>query len=84
VCSAREAAAMRSRFGPDFQLVTPGIRSAEAAADDQARVATPAAAVRSGSTWLVIGRPITGAPDPALALARINTEIANALEGSTT
>ncbi len=82
VCSAREAAAMRARFGADFKLVTPGIRPADAAADDQSRVATPAAAVRAGASWLVIGRPITAAPDPALALARINTEVANALEGS--
>ena len=84
VCSAREAAAMRARFGAGFKLVTPGIRPADAAADDQSRVATPAAAVRAGASWLVIGRPITAAPDPARALAQINTEIANALEGRNT
>ncbi len=84
VCSPRESAAMRARFGPGFALVTPGIRPVNAATDDQARIATPAAAVRAGSTWLVIGRPITGAPDPALALACINAEIAIALEGSNT
>ncbi len=84
VCSAREAAAMRARFGAAFKLVTPGIRPVDTATDDQARVATPAAAVRAGASWLVIGRPITAAPDPARALANINHEIAIALEGGNT
>lgn len=81
VCSAKEAAAMRRRFDATFALVTPGIRPADAAADDQARIATPGAAVAAGSTYLVIGRPITRAPDPAAALASIDAEIAAALRG---
>lgn len=81
VCSAREARAMRSRFGAGFALVTPGIRPADAIADDQARIATPASAIRDGSSYLVIGRPITRAADPAAALAAINAEIASATKG---
>jgi orotidine-5'-phosphate decarboxylase len=81
VCSAREARAMRARFGGAFDLVTPGIRPADAAADDQARIATPAHAVRDGSSYLVIGRPITRAADPAAALVRINSEIESAMKG---
>ncbi|MEO8037923.1 MAG: orotidine-5'-phosphate decarboxylase [Betaproteobacteria bacterium] len=82
VCSAREARAMRQRFGCDFHLVTPGIRPADAAADDQTRITTPAAAVRAGSSYLVIGRPITRAVDPGAALATINSEIETVLKGS--
>lgn len=84
VCSAREAAAMRARFGPAFELVTPGIRPPEAGTDDQARVATPAAAVRAGSSYLVIGRPITRAADPAAALAAIEQQVRSALQGEDT
>ena len=76
VCSAREAAALRSACGADFCLVTPGIRPADASADDQARIMTPAAALANGSTYLVIGRPIIRAADPLAALAAINAEIA--------
>ncbi|MEO9136641.1 MAG: orotidine-5'-phosphate decarboxylase [Casimicrobiaceae bacterium] len=72
VCSAVEAASMRSAFGPDFSLVTPGIRAAGSAADDQARVVTPEQAVENGANYLVVGRPITGAADPVAALAAIN------------
>lgn len=82
VCSAREAGAMRARFDPSFALVTPGIRPADAAADDQARIATPGAAMAAGSTYLVIGRPITRAADPAVALEAIDAEIAAALQGA--
>ncbi|HEX4882872.1 MAG TPA: orotidine-5'-phosphate decarboxylase [Casimicrobiaceae bacterium] len=71
VCSAKEAVALRAACGPDFRLVTPGIRPAGAAAQDQVRVTTPAEAIAAGADWLVIGRPITGAPDPAQALADI-------------
>jgi orotidine-5'-phosphate decarboxylase len=78
VCSAREAAAVRAQSGDAFDLVTPGIRPADAAADDQQRVATPGGAIRSGATYLVIGRPITRAPDPLAALERINAEVAAA------
>ena len=76
VCSAREAAALRSACGADFCLVTPGIRPADASADDQARIMTPAAALANGSSYLVIGRPIIRAADPLAALAAINAEIA--------
>jgi orotidine-5'-phosphate decarboxylase len=71
VSSAHEAAALRSRLGADAYLVTPGIRLAHGAPDDQARVMTPAQAVRAGANALVVGRPITGAPDPAAALADV-------------
>jgi len=76
VCSPQEAAALRRQFGKEFALVTPGIRPAEAAQDDQARIATPRQAIAAGSDYLVIGRPITRAPDPLAALRRINDEIA--------
>jgi orotidine-5'-phosphate decarboxylase len=76
VASAREAAALRQACGPAFALVTPGIRAADAAADDQQRVATPAGAIGSGATYLVIGRPITRAPNPLAALEAIGREIA--------
>ena len=78
VCSAREAAPLRERFGPGFKLVTPGIRPAGADKADQKRVVTPAAAIADGADYLVIGRPITAAADPAAALAAINAEIAGA------
>lgn len=80
VCSAREAAALRQAHGPDFLLVTPGIRPAGADQGDQTRIATPAAAVRAGASHLVIGRPITQAPDPLEALERIQLEIDGALQ----
>ena len=79
VCSAREASALRSACGADFCLVTPGIRPADAASDDQQRFATPRAALESGAHYLVIGRPITRAPDPAAALALINRDIAGTI-----
>jgi orotidine-5'-phosphate decarboxylase len=71
VCSAVEAPMLRKALGTRAKLVTPGIRPAEAAADDQARIATPAAAIANGADYLVIGRPITGSPDPPAALERI-------------
>jgi orotidine-5'-phosphate decarboxylase len=76
VCSAQEAAVLRRRFGDGFCLVTPGIRPAGAGRDDQERVATPRQAVAGGADYLVIGRPITRAPDPLAALRAINEEIA--------
>lgn len=76
VCSAHEAAALRRQRGKEFLLVTPGIRPAEAGRDDQSRVATPRQAVADGADYLVIGRPITRAPDPLAALRAINAEIA--------
>jgi orotidine-5'-phosphate decarboxylase len=75
VCSAQEAALLRKQCGDGFCLVTPGIRPADAAADDQSRVMTPLAALRAGSSYLVIGRPITKATDPLQALLDINQEI---------
>jgi orotidine-5'-phosphate decarboxylase len=75
VCSAQEAALIRKQAGNEFCLVTPGIRPAEAGADDQSRIMTPRAAMANGSSYLVIGRPITKAADPLLALQQIATEI---------
>ena len=75
VCSAREAALLKADLGAGFRLVTPGIRPAGAAANDQARVMSPARAVRAGADYLVVGRPITQAPDPLTALADIETEM---------
>jgi len=78
VCSAREITAIRDACGADFKLVVPGIRPAWASADDQKRIVTPADAVAMGADYLVIGRPITGADDPAAAAARIGEELAAA------
>ncbi len=78
VASAREAAAVRAACGPDFLIVTPGIRPAWAARDDQRRIVTPADAVAAGADILVVGRPITRASDPAAAARRILEEIAGA------
>jgi orotidine-5'-phosphate decarboxylase len=75
VCSAQEAPMLRSELGAEFSLVTPGIRPADAGADDQSRVVTPAMAISNGSSYLVIGRPITQAADPLQVLQRINNEI---------
>ena len=76
VCSAQETAALRRQLGGEFCLVTPGIRPAGAAQDDQERVATPREAIAAGADYLVIGRPITRAPDPLAALQAICSEIA--------
>jgi orotidine-5'-phosphate decarboxylase len=75
VCSPREAAQLRERHGAGFVLVTPGVRPAGAAADDQSRTLTPAEALREGAHYLVIGRPVTRATDPVAALAAIRREI---------
>jgi len=75
VCSPQEAADLRGQCGKTFTLVTPGIRPAEAAQDDQQRVATPRQAISDGADYIVIGRPITRAADPLAALRRINDEI---------
>jgi len=77
VCSPVEAPSMRSAFGPDFALVTPGIRLAGSARDDQTRIATPEMAAQGGADYLVIGRPITAAADPVAALADINRSLGN-------
>ena len=75
VCSPQETTLLRGHFGKDFLLVTPGVRPAGAATDDQSRTRTPAEAVADGSDYLVIGRPITRAADPVAVLAAINREI---------
>jgi orotidine-5'-phosphate decarboxylase len=75
VASAREISALRQACGPDFLIVTPGIRPASAATNDQARIATPASAIAAGADYLVVGRPITGAPDPVAAADAIVAEM---------
>lgn len=77
VCSAQEAPDLRARFGKEFALVTPGIRPAGADVGDQSRIMTPANAIRAGSDYLVIGRPVTQAPDPVAALESIQDEISS-------
>lgn len=77
VCSAQEAEMLRGELGADFCLVTPGIRPKSASLDDQSRVVTPAQAIASGSNYLVIGRPITQAPNPLHALHAIHQELQN-------
>ena len=75
VCSAQEAALLRQHCGSSFCLVTPGIRPVDSAADDQSRIMTPSAALQNGASYLVIGRPITKAADPLLALQNIVKQI---------
>ena len=75
VCSAHEIGLLKAELGAGFRLVVPGLRPAGAEAGDQARVMTPGQAARLGADWLVVGRPVTAAPDPAAALARILGEI---------
>ena len=72
VCSPREVTALRERIGAAFTLVTPGVRPAQSAGDDQKRIATPADAIAAGANYLVIGRPISQAAQPNKALAAIN------------
>lgn len=76
VASAAEAALARQTVGASLLLVTPGIRPAGAAVGDQKRVATPAEAIRSGADYLVVGRPVTEAPDPRVAAEAVVAEIA--------
>ncbi len=76
VCSAQEASILKGNLGQNFKLVTPGIRPVGSEADDQRRVMTPVEAIAAGSDYLVIGRPITHAADPALVLAEINKSLA--------
>jgi len=75
VASPREIADVKSACGPEFLVVTPGVRPAWAAANDQKRVMTPAEAVQFGADYLVIGRPITAAPDPRKAADQIALEL---------
>jgi orotidine-5'-phosphate decarboxylase len=76
VCSPREASRLRALAGPGIHLICPGVRprSSGVVGDDQARVATPAEAVRAGADWLVVGRPITRAADPAAAARAVHDQ----------
>ncbi len=75
VCSPREIAFLRTACGPEFVLLVPGIRPDWAVAGDQKRVTTPAEAIAAGADYLVVGRPITAAPDPVAAARRIVAEL---------
>ncbi|MBL8644754.1 MAG: orotidine-5'-phosphate decarboxylase [Rhodospirillaceae bacterium] len=76
ICSPHEAATLRQDLGPNFKLITPGVRPVWAAANDQKRIMTPAEALAAGADYVVIGRPITAAPDQAAAAKRIVMELA--------
>lgn len=78
VASPREITALRKALGPDFIIVTPGIRPATAGANDQVRIATPASAIRAGASYIVVGRPITEAADPVAAAEAIVAEMEKA------
>ena len=78
VASPHEIEAVRAASGPGFLIVTPGVRPAGSGADDQRRTMTPGDAVRLGADYLVIGRPITGAPDPVAAAVAVAAEIETA------
>jgi orotidine-5'-phosphate decarboxylase len=75
VSSAHEVRAIRQACGPKLLIVVPGVRPSSGATNDQARVATPTMAIRAGANYLVVGRPITGAPDPREAAIAIAKEI---------
>jgi orotidine-5'-phosphate decarboxylase len=77
VCSPLEIGSLRRLLPAAMQLVTPGLRPADAKADDQKRTLTPAEALRAGANWLVIGRPIYAAPDPRAAAERILASLPN-------
>lgn len=77
VCSAQEASSLQQALGKDFCLVTPGIRPANAAKDDQTRIVTPQDALKLGAHYLVIGRPITKAENPLKALEAIHSDCFN-------
>ncbi len=79
VCSAHEARAIRRACGPKFTILIPGVRPRSGAANDQSRIATPAEAIREGADYLVVGRPITAAPNPKSAVLDIVAEIRSAL-----
>jgi orotidine-5'-phosphate decarboxylase len=82
VASARECGRLKSRFGSHFHVLTPGIRPTGSGADDQARIATPRQAVLAGADYVVVGRPITHAPDPAAAARAILAEMERATRGT--
>lgn len=75
VCSAREVSFLRERLGPDWLLVTPGIRPAWSVSDDQKRILSPAEALKLGASFLVVGRPITAQPSPRQAFFKLMEEL---------
>jgi orotidine-5'-phosphate decarboxylase len=79
IASGHEAASIRKASEHDFLIVTPGVRPQGTPAQDQARAVTPATAIKAGADYLVVGRPITRAPDPRAAAQAIVAEIASAL-----
>jgi orotidine-5'-phosphate decarboxylase len=81
VCSAQEVKALREFAGPDTFLCAPGIRPEGVGREDQSRVASPEAAIRSGADLLVIGRPIYASPDPVRAAREISNSVSSALAG---
>ena len=82
VASAREAQVLRRTLGASLTIVTPGVRPAGGPKDDQARVATPSEAIAAGADYIVVGRPITGAPDPKAAVQAILEEISASGQGA--
>lgn len=80
VCSGLEAKGVRDSHGPDFLIVTPGVRTSEDAKGDQKRIVTPFEAISNGADYIVVGRPIRDAKDPAQAAERIAAEIESALD----
>jgi orotidine-5'-phosphate decarboxylase len=78
VASAHEVRAIRAACGPKFLIVVPGIRPTDSSSNDQSRVATPSEAIRCGADYLVVGRPISGAPDPRKAALSVAKEMASA------
>jgi orotidine-5'-phosphate decarboxylase len=79
VCSPQEAAKVRAAVGPELVIVTPGVRPTGAATGDQKRIMTPEDAIAAGADYLVVGRPVTQAPDPRAAAETIVAEIETAL-----
>ena len=75
VCSGHELSALRAAYGPSLGYLVPGIRLAGGASHDQQRVMTPSSAAEAGATWLILGRAVTGAADPAAALATVQAEL---------
>lgn len=79
VCSGKETAILKKEFGDNLKLITPGIRPAWSSRDDQKRIVTPSEAIKNGSDYIVIGRPIRSADDPVGAAEKVAHEIAEAL-----
>lgn len=82
VASSHEVRAIRAACGPGFLIVVPGVRPANSSTNDQSRVATPAEAIQSGADYLVVGRPITGAPNPRKAAFSIAEEMASVVSAT--